>query len=435
MYIKIFAITTALLQVASFAQADTTNKLDSSTVTAQLSKPQDYWKNFKSLVDPNNITIPSIPQTTSTDPSVQCTYYQPPPNFIFNPSEWPNLWETATSNGMNETDEFKTLYNSINWTSAPNIPVRKLNPDGSLDMTGYDETTDTDCWWSATTCTKPKHENVNEDIYTCFEPETWGLTYDDGPNCSHNAFYDYLEAQQIKATMFYIGSNVVNWPYGAQRGQKNGHHLADHTWSHKLMTTLTNAEVLAELYYTQKAIKMVTGVTPKYWRPAFGDVDDRVRWIATQLDLTTVLWSLDTDDWAAGYSESIDTVKSTYESYIQMGLNGTFKNTGQITLTHEINNTTMSLALEFLPKIEAAYQHVINVATCSNISYPYEETTVKFPTFNETISGETSNTTNPTASSPSATINSQNGHITSNGIHINPNSLALAAFALAAYLL
>jgi peptidoglycan/xylan/chitin deacetylase (PgdA/CDA1 family) len=67
--------------------------------------------------------------------------------------------------------------------------------------------------------------------------------------------------------MFYIGSNVVNWPYGAQRGVVDGHHIAGHTWSHKMMTTLTNQEVLAELYYTQKAIKYVTGVTPKYWRP------------------------------------------------------------------------------------------------------------------------------------------------------------------------
>lgn len=67
--------------------------------------------------------------------------------------------------------------------------------------------------------------------------------------------------------MFYIGSNVLNWPYGALRGLKDGHHICGHTWSHKLMTTLTNEEILAELYYTAKAIKYVTGITPLYWRP------------------------------------------------------------------------------------------------------------------------------------------------------------------------
>ena len=67
--------------------------------------------------------------------------------------------------------------------------------------------------------------------------------------------------------MFYIGSNVMAWPYGALRGVKDGHHLAGHTWSHQLMTSLSNQEVLAELYYTTKAIKYVTGLTPLYWRP------------------------------------------------------------------------------------------------------------------------------------------------------------------------
>lgn len=473
MYIKISAVTVAILQVAGFVQAATSAKASSST---KLAKPQDYWKNFKSLVDPNNITIASIPQTTSKNVETQCTWYQPPSNFVYNEKEWPSLWETATSNGMTNTAEFKALYASIDWTKAPKIPVRKVGSDGAIDMAGYDQDADPDCWWSASTCTKPKLAGVNEDIYTCPEPETWGLTYDDGPNCSHNAFYDYLEAEKIKATMFYIGSNVVNWPYGAQRGQKAGHHLADHTWSHQLMTTLTNTEVLAELYYTQKAIKMVTGVTPIHWRPvssnssivfsflvkliiilhhqAFGDVDDRVRWIASQLGLTTILWNLDTDDWAAGTSESLDTVKKTYEDFVEMGSNGTFKNSGQITLTHEIDNTTMALALEFLPKIRAAYKNVIDVATCMNITHPYEENTVTFPVFGKTASAAASSSS-PAASSTAAASpssapgNSGNsadsaasaasadaivkGSNASAGVQINPNHLVLGVFALAAY--
>ncbi|KAI8086985.1 uncharacterized protein B0P05DRAFT_533202 [Gilbertella persicaria] len=190
--------------------------------------------------------------------------------------------------------------------------------------------------------------------------------------------------------MFYIGSNVIDWPYGAQRGAKAGHHISDHTWSHQLMTTLTNEEVLAELYYTQKAIKMVTGVTPRYWRPAMGDVDDRVRWVATQLNLTAIIWDLDTDDWAAGSSKTVEEVEETYEDYIEMGSNGTFANSGQIVLTHEIDNTTMSLALKFLPKIQSSYKHVVDVATCMNITQPYHETEVVHTTFADYLNASSS---------------------------------------------
>ncbi|CEP12042.1 hypothetical protein [Parasitella parasitica] len=456
MYIKISAVAVTLIQVVGFAQATTSTVSASKSTVSTLSKPQDYWKSFNSLVDPLNITIAAIPQTTSNDPSVECTYYEPPSNFKYNAKEWPNLWETATSNGMANTSEFQALYNAIDWSKAPKIDVRKLNTDGSINMTGYDQNTDPDCWWSASTCTKPKLEGVNEDIYTCPEPQTWGLTYDDGPNCSHNAFYDYLEAEKIKASMFYIGSNVVNWPYGAQRGQKAGHHIADHTWSHQLMTTLTNTEVLAELYYTQKAIKMVTGVTPIHWRPAFGDVDDRVRWIATQLGLTTILWDLDTDDWAAGTSETLESVQKTYEDFIAMGTNGTFKNSGQIVLTHEIDNTTMTLAMEFLPKIRAAYKNVIDVATCMNITNPYHESTVTIAPFNASAasspaaaaassadavhsaaasvtSGAASDATSKDGSkaavSAAAAVDSVS---TSAGIQVSSNSLLMAFFAAAA---
>ena len=60
------------------------------------------------------------------------------------------------------------------------------------------------------------------------------------------------------------------------------------------MTSLTNEQVFAELYYTREIIKDVIGVTPRCWRPAQGDVDNRVRVIAAGLNLTNILWTDDT---------------------------------------------------------------------------------------------------------------------------------------------
>lgn len=347
------------------------------------------------------ITIPSIPQTTSYDPTVECTYYTLP-GLTINAAEWPTIWATASTNGMNTSAEFTTLYNSINWANAPNITVR-TEVNGALDFTGYDASTDPDCWWSSSTCTTPKLADVNADIFRCEEPETWGLTYDDGPNCSHNAFYDFLQQQSLTASMFYIGSNVLDWPAGAMRGLKDGHHISAHTWSHQLMTTLSNEDVLAELYYTQKAIKTVVGVTPKYWRPPFGDIDDRVRWIATQLNLTAIIWNLDTNDWAAGSTVPITTVQQTYQDYITMGTNGTFSTYGNIVLTHEIDNTTMSLALEYLPQIKAAYKNVLDIATCANLTNPYSDSNITYLAFGA------SNTTAASASGASGVSTAASG--------------------------
>jgi peptidoglycan/xylan/chitin deacetylase (PgdA/CDA1 family) len=52
-----------------------------------------------------------------------------------------------------------------------------------------------------------------------------GYAFDDGPNCTHNAFYNYLSSQNQKATMFYIGSSVLDWPLEAQRALADGHEI------------------------------------------------------------------------------------------------------------------------------------------------------------------------------------------------------------------
>ncbi|CEG68631.1 Putative Chitin deacetylase [Rhizopus microsporus] len=420
MQLKSIAISVALAKLATIVSADASN----------------YWQTFTSQVNPQNISIPSITQTTSVDPTAECQYYEPDSSlFVFNQSEWPTSWQTATSNGMSQSAEFQALYNSIDWTKAPSIKPRTMTASGGLDMSNYSSAEDPDCWWSASTCTKPKLADVNEDIVNCPEPETWGLTYDDGPNCSHNAFYNYLQDNKLKATMFYIGSNVIDWPYGAMRGLKDGHHIAAHTWSHNYTTTLTNEEVLAELYYTQKAIKLATGVTPRYWRPPYGDIDDRVRWIATQLNLTAVIWNLDTDDWAAGLTTTLEAVEQNYQNFITMGTNGTFANSGNIVLTHEINNNTMQLAVNYLPKIVSAYKQVLDVATCYNISYPYFENIQWTNTLNGTsVSNSNSNSNNSGSSSGSTASSSTSPKIGSAAASSSGNSI-VPSLGLAAVLM
>ncbi|KAI7856878.1 chitin deacetylase 1 [Circinella umbellata] len=365
--------------------------------------------NYTSSTDPTKITLPDIPQTSSYDVNTECQYYES--EFSnYDKTLWPNSWEIATSNNMNTSKEFTDLYNSIDWSKAPNIQPSTLGPDGGLVMTSYNTAEDPNCWWSASGCVAPKGEGINADIFECPEPETLGLTFDDGPNCSHNAFYDFLEENKQKASMFYIGSNVMAWPYGALRGVKDGHHIAGHTWSHQLMTTLSNQEVLAELYFTTKAIKYVTGLTPLYWRPAQGDLDDRVRWIATQLNLTAIIWNIDTDDWAAGSMPGItaDTVQQNYKNFVEMGKNGTFANSGALILSHEINNQTMDFAIQNYKALSEAYDHIIDVATCMNISNPYVEESITFPTF-EQYAKDGASTATGSGASPAGTNGADSG--------------------------
>ncbi|KAM0749311.1 glycoside hydrolase/deacetylase [Meredithblackwellia eburnea MCA 4105] len=231
-----------------------------------------------------------------TDPVQECTSYNyQPVNSVI--GSYPTIWATADLSAKGITSYDKKLFASIN-ASIPNIAPRGTRAGNFKNVT-YNTNTDPDCWWTATRCTQPKLSGLVADITKCDEPNTWGFTLDDGPNCSHNAYFDYLNTIDQKATLFYIGSNVADWPLEGQRGLADGHEICSHTWSHPYMTAMTNEQAFAELYYSKKIIKDVLGITVRCWRPPYGDVDDRIRFIADALDV------------------NVETSQYTYPNYAQ----------------------------------------------------------------------------------------------------------------------
>jgi hypothetical protein len=152
------------------------------------------------------------------------------------------------------------------------------------------------------------------------------------------------------------------------------------------------------------------------------------------------------DDWAAGDSETVEDVQSTYTDFIEMGSNGTFSSSGQIVLTHEIDNMTMSLAVENIPKIKAAYKNVLDVATCMNITYPYQEKTISFAAFGSSEASSVSSASGAassvvaaassaaSSSGSSTAIAAAAASASSAGVQVSPNAAVLAVLAIAAYL-
>ncbi|KAJ7590427.1 carbohydrate esterase family 4 protein [Mycena floridula] len=346
------------------------------------------------------------------DPVQECTNYNYAP-VTNNIAQFPPLWTPAT---IVSTDTVaKNLWNSIS-PSVPNIAPKGTITGDTTNVT-YSSATDPDCWWTRTGCVTPKLTTLKPDIFNVPEPKTLGYGFDDGPNCSHNAFYDYLTEQNQKATMFYIGSSVMIWPLQAQRAVTDGHEICVHTWSHRYMTSFASADAFAELYYTLKAIKLATGVTPTCWRPPFGDVDDRIRAIATGLNLTTIIWKYDSFDWEVGFNGvTADQVDANYQNFINNATSGTFDTVGAIILTHELNNYTMSEAVKWYPQLKAAFNHIVPVGVAMNKTHPYVETNYTLPTFAQYVAGATtSNSSSSSSSSNSSGSQSPGSKQSGNG--------------------
>ncbi|WFD40789.1 uncharacterized protein MJAP1_003778 [Malassezia japonica] len=359
------------------------------------------------------------------DPTQECTYYgNDGVTQMKNQNDYPAVSQIA-SIVQGDSDAQKVWQDIQSSGIIPSDVQVKMDSNGQhmdINMGSYDRQQDPDCWWSATACKQPKHQGLVADIYTCPEPSTWGLTFDDGPNCTHNAFYDFLSQNKLKATMFYIGSNVVNWPYQAQRGLVDGHDICVHTWSHRYMTTLSNEQVFAELYYTARVIKKVIGVTPSCWRPPYGDTDDRVRAIAYGLGLRTILWQEDTNDWNIQPSgdQTTQQIDQNYQNIINKA-----SSESPIVLTHEIDQYTMDEFQKMYPKIKNAFKNVVPLTACQNVSNPYPDAKISYPNFSDFVGGKVNASGLPDGNSiavnPSASYSPSALNKTSGG-YAHPNS-------------
>ncbi|KAF9583247.1 chitin deacetylase [Lunasporangiospora selenospora] len=241
------------------------------------------------------------------------------------------------------------------------------------------------CWWTCQKC------EAAGDITSCPTKGTWGLTYDDGPSPDSPRLYDNLLQHNQKATLFIVGSRAVSYPQTLKRAYDEGHHIAIHTWSHPSMTSLTNEQIVAELKWTEKAIFDVIGATPLYWRPPFGDVDNRVRAIATQLGYKTSIWTqgFDTDDWnIPGGLSTADAVVATFKSWLPKIAT---LNTGFIVLQHDLFKQEVDVALTGILPIAYTTKGLAMqpIAQCLNDPKPYKEGAGSF----KLISGGNGNST------------------------------------------
>lgn len=137
------------------------------------------------------------------DVNTECTAYSyaPVTEMI---SSFPTIWQTA-SIPSNDT-EAQQLFGKINSTLNTKIPNDVPHGTPTGDWTGVNySNSDPDCWWTHNKCTTPSNDTgLQADISIAPEPMTWGLGFDDGPNCSHNALYDLLLENNQKATMYVI---------------------------------------------------------------------------------------------------------------------------------------------------------------------------------------------------------------------------------------
>ncbi|KAF9168927.1 chitin deacetylase [Mortierella sp. AD011] len=245
-----------------------------------------------------------------------------------------------------------------------------------------------ECHWTCDGCSA-------DDITACAAPNTWGLTFDDGPSTATPTLLDYLKTQKLSASFFLIGSNVIQYPQTVVRELAEGHHLASHTWSHHALTTLTNEQIVAEMKWTEKAVMAATGLKLKYMRPPYGDINNRVRYVLKKMGYIPVDWTgdqFDTTDWKLPTITEANVI-STFTKSLDAYVAGN-KTQGFYCLEHDLNKLTVGVAQKLIPLGLAKGIKISSIPVCESDASPYQSGgNATMPT----VPGVTPTTTSATA--------------------------------------
>lgn len=210
-------------------------------------------------------------------------------------------------------------------------------------------------------------------------------TFDDGPTDATAMLLDYLDSVNQKTTFFELGSRVVDNYLVTQRGFASGHQIAGHTWSHPNLTSLTNEQIYAELQWTIYAIHAAIGQIPKYFRPPYGYINDNVRRVAAQLNLTVIpfipllmqaiIWNRDSNDWQIGSNP-----KYTYQSVVNATSGLISLKEGTILLEHDLRPVTVQVAQAVSQMILKAGDRInCPIAALFGDAHPYQGTKLTWP--------------------------------------------------------
>lgn len=182
------------------------------------------------------------------------------------------------------------------------------------------------------------------------ETKRIALSFDDGPHPRFTPMIlEMLAEYGIKATFFMIGSNVARYPEVARAVAAAGHEIGNHTYTHPHMHALSVKELLEEIEKTENIFEQNGIPRPRLFRPPEGFRSKEQVRALRDAGYTTIIWSLDTNDWRGRAAHEIVSV-------VLGGVRG-----GDILLFHDYTSrkNTITALEELIPRlIKDGYEFV-----------------------------------------------------------------------------
>jgi peptidoglycan-N-acetylmuramic acid deacetylase len=172
------------------------------------------------------------------------------------------------------------------------------------------------------------------------------LTFDAGyENGYTSAILDALKKHNVHVTFFLVGNYIITSPDLVKRMVKEGHHVANHTFSHPNMSNISTLDAFRkELEDLEVVFEDTTGEKMvKYYRPPQGKYSENNLKMAQELGYKTFFWSLAYVDW---YNDKQPTKEQAFKKLLGR------IHPGAIVLLHCTSKTNSEILDELLTKWE-----------------------------------------------------------------------------------
>jgi peptidoglycan/xylan/chitin deacetylase (PgdA/CDA1 family) len=204
----------------------------------------------------------------------------------------------------------------------------------------------------------PEQHSLYSDVHVD-EPYI-ALTFDDGPHATLTPrLLDLLASRHIKVTFFVLGECVEQNPQVLQRAAREGHEIANHSWSHPQLNHLSDEGVRSQLRRTDDLIKSLIGIRPTLFRPPYGALTSRQKkWIPDEFGYKIILWDVDPLDWKEPGPAAVT--------------NRILKNAraGSIILSHDIHRGTIESVPATIDQLLAKHFKFVTVSELISLATP-----------------------------------------------------------------
>lgn len=158
-----------------------------------------------------------------------------------------------------------------------------------------------------------QHQANSDPLPTADPEKKVYLTFDDGPDPVWSPqVLEILRKYEANATFYMIGRNAASFQDTVLQIASDGNTLANHSYNHIDLTTLSYGSFSLELDDTYQAIRNalkdhpeLAGQLTKCLRPPYGKANETVYSYAMGMGYSISMWNLDTRDWAGLAPEAI----------------------------------------------------------------------------------------------------------------------------------